>query len=89
MDNKIKKLNIIKLKLVNEYPFINLFIKKTVNTITIELYYNITKNTAKNKFSILDGGIKDRIIRKTKNLIKQQKLNYSLNSNNKYLFIVK
>jgi hypothetical protein len=67
---KIDQIKKISVKLSNEYPGIKLLMKSEIK-IEIELFFNISKTNKKvNKFRMLDGGIKDRIIRKTKNLLK-------------------
>lgn len=90
----MKKVDIIKkisMTLSNEYPGIKLSIKLNKklekNLIEFEIFYNISKkNNTENKFKILDGGIKDRIIRKTKNLIKMSGLE-SKNINNSFIIM--
>jgi hypothetical protein len=71
---KIDQIKKISVKLSNEYPGIKLLIKFLMQSeikIEIEIFFNISKTNKKvNKFMMLDGGIKDRIIRKTKNLLK-------------------
>ncbi len=87
---KINKINVIKNKLTNEYPYINVIVIKSNNKTYLELCYNPTKNTKNiNKFNSLDGGIKDRIVRKTKNLLKQYKFDYLPHSIHKYIFSIR
>jgi hypothetical protein len=87
---KTNKINVIKNKLTNEYPYINVIVIKSNNKTYLELCYNPTKNIQNiNKFNSLDGGIKDRIVRKTKNLLKQYKLDYLPHSIHKYIFAIR
>lgn len=88
MKNKIKKLNVIKKKLCEEFPYIDLIITQQKDKIKLELYYCSLKNSTTNKFNMLDGGIKDRVIRKTKNLIKQYGLDYQISNYHKYIFFL-
>ena len=86
----LKKISIIKelnTKISQEFPNIILKIKKITKTnIIFEIFYNITKSDNKiNKFEIIDGGRKNRIIRKIKNLLK---LNNTHNQNQKNIFII-
>jgi len=68
-----KKIFINKLndKLSKEFPEIQLKITKILKTyIIFEIFYNTTKSDSEtNKFNIIDGGRKNRIIRKLKSLL--------------------
>lgn len=91
--NTIKKkffiINEINKKLSLEFPNILLRIKNMFSSnIIIEIYYIPTKQSLynnTNKFNIIDGGRKDRIIRKTKILFKLKNIIYK---NNKNIFII-
>lgn len=94
MDTNRKKIYLIKkisdeLKL--EFPNISLKIKKKKSSyIIFVIYYlpntNNTTNTNNiNKFNIIDGGRKDRIIRKTRNLLKLENIVYK---NHKNIFVI-
>jgi len=77
-----KKLNLIKelsKKLFAEFPGIVIKIKQKVKTnIIFEIFYNMKKTDSKtNKFNIIDGGRKNRIITKLKYLLKEYKTNYN------------
>lgn len=88
MDNKIKLLKKINVKLKKEFTFVKLKAQMTKNKIILEIFHNISKNKSsnlENKFYMLDGGIRDRIIRKTKNLLK---LNNFTFTNIKNIFII-
>ena len=86
-NNKIKKLCKIRTELVNQFPFIDLVIKKYLDKIIVLLYHNKTKNTLTNNFDKLDGGIKDRITRKIKNSLTKYHIDYLVDKTNKYVFI--
>ncbi len=55
-------------KISSEFPNIKIvYISKFNSKTKFEIFYNNTKNNKQiNKFNILDGGTKDRIIRKIK-----------------------
>lgn len=77
--NTLKKINI---KLSNEFPDIELKIFKVNNYIQIEIF---NSNTKENKFNIIDGGRKNRIIRKLKYLLKINDLEYSHKKNHFFI----
>ena len=70
---KIYLINKISNELKLEFPNISLKIKKKIKSnIIFEIHYlpNTNNTNNINKFDIIDGGRKDRIIRKTRNLLK-------------------
>lgn len=84
---KIHLINKISDELTVEIPNIILKTNKKVSSnIIFEIYYNYkSKSSDVNKFYMIDGGRKDRIIRKTKNLLKSKKISYSNRGN---IFII-
>lgn len=81
--NKIN-LNKINLILSKEFPKTKLILANT-NFSKLEIYYN-SNNNSNNNFNKLDGGTKDRIIRKIKILL----LKYGIVSkNDKNIIIIK
>ncbi len=82
--NIINKLNA---KLSNEFPEIRLKIIKIVKlNIIFEIFHNISKlNSEINKFNMIDGGKKNRIIRKLKFLLNSMDIP---NHNNSNVFII-
>jgi len=91
MDTIRKKINLINKisnELMTEFPNISLKIKKKDSSyIIFEIYYlpNTTNTNNINKFDIIDGGRKDRIIRKTRNLLKLKNVVYK---NHKNIFVI-
>ena len=88
MDTIRKKINLIN-KISNEleiqFPNIILKINNIFQSnIIFEIYYKSNLSNV-NKFNIIDGGKKDRIIRKTKNLLKSKNTTYF---NRKNIFII-
>lgn len=85
MRKKIYLINKISDELTVEFPNIILKTNKKVSSnIIFEIYYK-SKSSDVNKFYMIDGGRKDRIIRKTKNLLKSKKISYSNRGN---IFII-
>jgi hypothetical protein len=68
--NKIN-LNKINVKLSGEFPNTKI-IQSNIKSDYFEIYYNNSKTNKKNNFKILDGGTKDRILRRVKILLKNQ-----------------
>jgi hypothetical protein len=82
---KIYLINKISNELKLEFPNISLEIKKKIKSnIIFEIYFLTNKNNI-NKFDIIDGGRKDRIIRKTRNLLKLSNILYK---NHKNIFVI-
>lgn len=82
---KIYLINKMSDKLKLEFPNISLKIKKKNSSyIIFEIYYLPNTNNT-NKFDIIDGGRKDRIIRKTRNLLKSTNIVYK---NHKNIFVI-
>jgi len=83
----INKINTINTKLSEEFPNLTLKYANSINNkIKMCLFYNQNKiSNITNNFEMLDGGIKDRIIRKTKYLLNNQKIIFS---NKKHNFIL-
>lgn len=84
---KINLINMLSNKLLVEFPNITLKTKKITKTnIIFEIFYNTTKTDTKiNKFNIIDGGRKNRIITKLRYLLKEYNTNYN---NNQNIFII-
>lgn len=74
--------------MTTEFQNIGLEIKKKIKSnIIFKIHYLTNKNTNNtNKFDIIDDGRKDRIIRKTKNLLKLSNIVYK---NHKNIFVIK
>lgn len=85
---KIYLINKISDELKLEFPNISLKIKKKIKSnIIFEIHYlpNTNNTNNINKFDIIDGGRKDRIIRKTRNLLKFENIVYK---NYKNIFVI-
>lgn len=85
---KIYLINKISDELKLEFPNISLKIKKKIKSnIIFEIHYlpNTNNTNNINKFDIIDGGRKDRIIRKTRNLLKLENIVYK---NYKNIFVI-
>jgi hypothetical protein len=81
--NKIN-INKINKKISSEFPNTKIIICDN-RVGSFEIYYNNSKSIKKNNFNILDGGTKDRIIRRVKLLLSNKE--YVL-KNNKNIFII-
>ena len=85
---KIYLINKISDELKLEFPNISLEIKKKIKSnIIFGIHYlpNTNNTNNINKFDIIDGGRKDRIIRKTRNLLKFENIVYK---NYKNIFVI-
>lgn len=85
MRKKIHLINKISDELTVEFPNIILKTNKKVSSNIIFVIYYKSKSSDVNKFYMIDGGRKDRIIRKTKNLLKSKNISYSNRGN---IFII-
>ena len=85
--NKKKLLNELNNELSQEFPDIKLKIRKIIDKVYIifEIFHNTNKSNNINKFEIIDGGKKNRIIRKLKSLINFRNISYK---NNKNFFVI-
>lgn len=91
LNKKIKLIKKISCALSLEFPNVKLVIKKIIDTnIIFFIFYSSNKTTKSidltdllksNKFNMIDGGRKSRIIRKTKYLIKSHSIEYMNNKN--------
>lgn len=82
----IKKINT---KLSEEYPnVILLYVGKADDKIKTSLFYNSNKiSNISNNFEMLDGGMKERIIRKTKYLLSEHNIIF-INEKNYFIFSI-
>ena len=79
--NKINiNINKINTKLLSEFPNTKILISD-IRINCFEIYYNNSKNIKKNNFNILDGGTKDRIIRRVKLLLSNKEYVIKNNKN--------
>lgn len=86
--NKKKLINELNNELSQEFPDIKLKIIKIIDKLYIifEIFHNTNKSNKNiNKFEIIDGGRKNRIIRKLKSLINFRNISYK---NNKNIFVI-
>lgn len=76
------KINLNKINFILSSEFPNTKIIMVDNKLNFfEIYYNNSKTNKKNNFYSLDGGTKDRIIRRVKILLKNKKLTVKIIKN--------
>ena len=91
IQNNKNKINLSKINFVlsKEFPKTKLILANT-DFSKLEIYYNsnnnLINNNSNNNFNKLDGGTKDRIIRKTKILLLKEGI---VGKNNKNIIIIK
>lgn len=73
-------LNKINIKLLGEFPYTKIILSDVKHN-SLEIYYNNSRTNKKNNFYTLDGGTKDRIIRRVKILLKNTGLIVKINKN--------